>query len=76
MRVSRKKSYFFKESVEYLGFIVSRVDIKTCPEKVETIRNYEQSYTLYNIRSFLDLNSYYKCFIEIFASIAKPLIVI
>lgn len=73
MRVSREKSHFFKESVEYLGFIVSRGGIKTSPEKVEAIRNYEQPTTLFNVRSFLGLASYYRCFIKDFASIAKPL---
>lgn len=49
MRVSREKSNFFKESVEYLGFIVSRGGIRTCPKKVDAIRNYEQPNTLFNV---------------------------
>ncbi|GBP98456.1 Retrovirus-related Pol polyprotein from transposon gypsy [Eumeta japonica] len=73
MRVSREKSHFFKESVEYLGFVVTRNGIKTSPDKVRAIRDYEQPTTLFNVRSFLGLASYYRCFIKDFASIAKPL---
>lgn len=73
MRISREKSHFFQESVEYLGFVVSRGGIKTSPAKVEAIHDYEQPSTLFNVRSFLGLASYYRCFIKDFASIAKPL---
>jgi len=37
MRVARKKTKFFKESVEFLGFIVTRGGTKTDPEKVKAI---------------------------------------
>lgn len=73
MRISREKSHFFRESVEYLGFFVSRNGIRTSPEKVKAILNYETPSTLFNVRSFLGLASYYRCFIKDFASIAKPL---
>lgn len=70
MRVSREKSNFFKEEVEFLGFVVSRGGISTSPSKVEAIRKYEQPNTLFNVGSFLGLASYYRCFIKDFASIA------
>lgn len=54
MRVSREKSQFFKESVEYLGFIVSSGGIATNPNKVEAIKNYEEPTNLFNVRSFWD----------------------
>jgi len=73
MRVSREKSNFFKEKVEYLGFVVSRRGITTNPSKVEAIHKFEQPTTLFQVRSFLGLASYYRCFIKDFASIAKPI---
>jgi len=73
MRVAREKSNFFKESVEYLGFVVSRGGIRTCPNQVDAIRYYEQPTTQFNVRSFLGLASYLRCFIKDFASIAKPI---
>lgn len=54
MRVSREKSQFFKESVEYLGFIVSSGGIATNPNKVDSIKNYEEPTNLFNVRSFWD----------------------
>lgn len=73
MRISKEKSNFFKTSVEYLGFTVTREGIRTSQDKVEAIKNYSKPTTLFGIRSFLGLASYYRCFIKDFASIARPL---
>jgi len=59
MRVSVEKSMFFKENVEYLGFIVSRGGIKTSPERVKAIKQFKPPSTLLSLRSFLGLASYY-----------------
>lgn len=66
MRISKEKSNFFKTSVEYLGFVVSRGGIQTSPSKVDAIKNYPTPTTLFGIRSFLGLASYYRCFIKDF----------
>jgi len=73
MRVSQEKSKFFKKSVEYLGFIVSRGRITTSPDKVQAISNFPKPLTLFDLRSFLGLASYYRCFLKDYAKIAKPL---
>lgn len=56
-----------------MGFIVSKDGITTNPKKVEAILNYEEPTNLFNVRSFLGLASYYRCFIKDFASKARPL---
>ena len=73
MRVSVEKTQFFKKSVEYLGFTVSDGGIRTSPGKIETIKKYPQPTNLFQLRSFLSLASYYRCFIRNFAKIAKLL---
>lgn len=52
--------------------MVSRSGISTSPSKVETISKFLQPTTLFHVRSFLGLASYYRCFIKDYASIARP----
>lgn len=73
MRVSSEKSKFFRKEVEFLGFVVSAQGIKTCPDKVKDIIDYETPKTLRSLRSFLGLSGYYRRFIKDYAQIAKPL---
>lgn len=46
MRVSAEKSRFFKAEDEFLGFLVTQNGIKTCPDKVDDIRNFQEPTTL------------------------------
>lgn len=73
MRVSSEKSHFFKDSVEFLGFVVSRGGVGTSPDKVNAILNFAEPKSLFDVRSFLGLAGYYRRFIRDFALIAKPL---
>jgi len=73
MRVSKEKSRFFKKSVGFLGFVVTSDGATTDPEKVKAFKEYPEPKSVFEIRSFLGLASYYRCFIKDFASIAKPI---
>lgn len=73
MKVQADKCEFLKESVEFLGFIVSRNGITTNPKKVEAINNFPTPRTLKELRSFLGLAGYYRRFIRDYAKLASPL---
>ncbi len=69
MRISAAKSTFFRTKVNFLGFIVTRDGITTCPEKLKSIKEFPKSENLKGLRSFLGLAG--QC--RSFAKIAKPL---
>lgn len=73
MRVNLEKTFFFRDKVEYLGFVVSSEGIRTCPEKISAMANFPEPRSLFDVRSFLGLAGHYRRFIKDFASIAKPL---
>lgn len=66
MKVSYERTHFLKQSVEYLGFIVTNGGAKTDAEKVKAIREHPKPSNLHELRVFLGLSSYYLCFVEDF----------
>lgn len=73
LKINPKKCRLFHREVEFLGHIVSRQGIATDPEKVRVVREWPVPLNLTELRSFLGLASYYRRFIQSFASIADPL---
>lgn len=73
MKIQLDKCEFFKNEVEFLGFIVAKEGIKTNPKKVAAILKFSYPETLKELRSFLGLSGYYRRFIRGYADIAKPL---
>jgi RNase H-like domain found in reverse transcriptase/Reverse transcriptase (RNA-dependent DNA polymerase) len=67
------KCEFFKESVKYLGHIISSEGIATDPKKVEVVKNWPQPKNLKELQSFLGLCNYYRWFIMDYSRIAAPL---
>lgn len=73
MKISSEKSHFFKNSIEFLGHIITHGKITVDPQKIMAIRDYEMPKTLKQLRSFLGLSGYYRKFIKDYAKITKPL---
>lgn len=71
MLVAQEKTQFFKESVEFLAFVVTKNGATTDPEMVKAIQNFPGPKNLFSLRSFLGLANYYRNFIKDFAAIAK-----
>jgi hypothetical protein len=56
-----------------LGHIISKDGIAVDPEKIESIRKWSMPNNVTKLRSFMDLASYYRRFIEGFSKIAHPI---
>lgn len=72
-KIQPDKSEFLKQSVEFLGFIVSKDGLKPNEKKVEAIKKFPEPTNLKELRSFLGLSGYYRRFIKNYAQLAKPM---
>ena len=67
------KYKFYKQLVEYLGFIISRNGIAIDPVKVKVIQEWPTPKTVKEIQSFLGLVNFYRKFILGYLYIARPI---
>lgn len=71
--VKLSKCLFCHESIAYLGHIVPSQGVNRDPGKIEGMVNWPQPNTMKQLKGFLSLTGYYRCFIANYASIAAPL---
>jgi hypothetical protein len=67
------KCYFCKESVVFLGYIISSRRVKVDEEKIEAIRDWPKPASIADVRSFHGLDSFYRRFVKDFSSIVAPM---
>lgn len=72
-KVKLEKSEFMKNSIRYLGHVLTSEGVKPDPEKVSAVINYPTPKTRKEIKGFLGLLGYYRKFIKDFARVTKPL---
>ncbi|KAG6456673.1 hypothetical protein O3G_MSEX009872 [Manduca sexta] len=73
LRIKKEKCTFFADSVTYLGFVISKQGIHTCPEKIKAIENAPVPTNITELRSFLGLVMYYAKFVSNLSTILAPL---
>ncbi|GKA53153.1 reverse transcriptase domain-containing protein [Tanacetum coccineum] len=66
------KCEFWLQEVHFLGHMVNNNGIRVDPSKIKAMKNWKAPKTPSEIRSFLGLAGYYRCFIANFFKIVKP----
>lgn len=73
LTISISKSMFCVKELKYLGFILGRNGLTTDPEKVSAILHYPSPKNVKEVRSLCGLLSWYRKFVNDFASIVAPI---
>ena len=67
------KCHFSSDTIEYLGFILTKDGLKMDPSKVQTIQDWPEPWKVKDIQSFLGFANFYQCFILDYSDIVIPL---
>ena len=73
LKLKASKCDFFKDSVKYLGHIVSAKGVETDPDKLEAVKSWPEPVNVKTLRSFLGFTGYYRQFVKDYARIVKTL---
>lgn len=58
------KCNFARTREEYLGHIISRKGVEVDPEKIRVIKEWPIPTNVREVRGFLSLTGYYRCFMQ------------
>lgn len=73
LTVSSEKSKFCLKRINYLGYVIGDGGIRTNPDKVSSIVNFPTPTCIKEVRRLIGVASWYRRFIENFATLVSPL---
>ncbi|KAJ0171196.1 hypothetical protein K1T71_013395 [Dendrolimus kikuchii] len=73
LTLQKSKCEFFKDQINYLGYVIDKSGLKKSPEKVKAIVNAPLPNNVNQLQSFLGLVNYYRNFVANASSILTPL---
>ncbi|UYV76084.1 K02A2.6-like, partial [Cordylochernes scorpioides] len=73
LRAKRAKSYFFRDSVEYLGHTIDQEGIKPLYDNVAALRDMPRPKNIRAVRSLLGMVNYYRRFVPNAGEVLAPL---
>ena len=68
-----KKCFFFRQEVEFLGFIVGVAGVTMDPSRVDAVRDWPTPCTFDEVQIFLGFANFYRRFIKHYSRIVNPL---
>jgi hypothetical protein len=68
-----EKCEFEKETVEYLGMVISQGEVRMDTAKVQAIKDWPAPTNLHDLRGFVGFANFYRRFIQDFSKICRPL---
>lgn len=73
LRGNREKCVFVRESVKYLGHVISQDGVSADEDKIRAIMDMEPPSSLKHLRTFIQTCSWFRKFIPGFSQVAEPL---
>jgi RNase H-like domain found in reverse transcriptase/Reverse transcriptase (RNA-dependent DNA polymerase)/Integrase zinc binding domain len=71
--VKLSKCEFHKNSISFLGYIVSNEGLRPDPQKIKAVEEWPTPENVKDVQAFLGLTNYYRKFVWDYSKVAKPL---